>query len=75
MPASSQGLPTSWMRRISPPHAGQASVTASTYGRCGVWPASVSQPAGGALRSSARPPTTSNASHPAHTQMGSARPQ
>ena len=44
MPASSHGLPTSLIRSTGSPHVGQAIFTASTNGRCGVWPSNASQP-------------------------------
>jgi hypothetical protein len=63
IPASSHGLPTSAMRWTGSPHDGQAIVTSSTHGRCGVWPSNRSQPATARSRSSSRPPITSNVPH------------
>ena len=63
MPASSHGLPTSAIRSTGAPHDEQAILTASTYGRCGVWPSNASQPSTARSRSSSRPPTTSNVPH------------
>jgi hypothetical protein len=63
IPASSQGLPTSRIRSTGPPHDGQAMVTASTQGRCGVCPSNASQPPTARSRSSSRPPMTSMVPH------------
>ena len=61
MPASSHGLPTSAIRETGSPHDGQAILTSSTNGRCGVWPSKASQPSTARPFSSSRPPITSNA--------------
>ena len=37
-------MPTSGIRATGSPHDGQAILTASTNGRCGVWPSNASQP-------------------------------
>ena len=59
MPASSQGLPTSVMREATAPHCGQAILTASIQGRCGVCPSNSSQPSTARSRSSVSLPRTS----------------
>ena len=63
MPASSHGLPTSLIRSTGAPQPGQAIVTSSIHGRCGVWPSKRSQPATARSRSSSRPPMTSTVPH------------
>ena len=63
IPASSHGLPTSLIRSTGGPQPGQAILTASTYGRCGVWPSKASQPSTARSCSSSRPPMTSNRPH------------
>ena len=75
MPASSHGLPTSGTRWAVPPHFAQAIFTASTHGRCGVWPSNSSQPATARAFSSSRPPMTSKCVALSQTQIGRARPQ
>ncbi len=54
IPASSHGLPTSLMRSTGAPQPGQAILTASTYGRCGVCPSNVVPPLDGALLAAPR---------------------
>ncbi len=63
MPASSHGLPTSLIRSTGAPQPAQAIRTASTYGRCGVWPSNASQPSTARSCSSSRPPMTSTVPH------------